>query len=59
LCVLDFITASDDDDVSVLRQLLYESVGRIIRLSLRNFAERLHSLFMALTMFDLGRDPVA
>ena len=30
-CVLDFITASDDDDVSALWQPLYESVGHVLR----------------------------
>jgi len=45
LAVLDSITVSDNDDVSTLWQPLYESVGHILRLSLHNFAESLHSLF--------------
>ena len=31
VCVLDSITASDEDDVSALWQPLYESVGHVLR----------------------------
>ena len=30
-CILDSITASDDDDVSALWHPLYESIGHILR----------------------------
>ena len=59
-CVLDSITASDDDDVFTFWQPLYESLGHILRRSLRNFAERLHSLLGLTGLYNvLVRDLVA